>query len=199
MSGAVSDLPTARPRTPFARLHADAVAVLSQWAAPDAGQDGLRRDYLDHLAAHPEGVAKAGPPAHLTASCLVVDAAHERVLLTLHRRAREWFQFGGHLEAGDASLWAAARREAREESGLACLEPLKQPVQLDRHVLVGDFGRCHEHLDVRYVAVAPDGATGLVSEESLDVRWWPVDDLPPGTRDELTPLVSRALQALVTD
>ena len=117
----------------------------------------LRRAYLDHLAAHPDGVAKVGPPVHLTASCLVVDAARERVLLTLHRRAREWFQFGGHLESDDASLWAAARREAREESGLVSLEPLPHPIQLDRHVLVGGFGRCHEHLDVRYVAVAPDG------------------------------------------
>jgi 8-oxo-dGTP pyrophosphatase MutT (NUDIX family) len=198
VSGEVPDLRTA-PRTAFADLRADAVAVLSQWIAPDSAQEGLRRDYLAHLAAHPDGVAKTGPPAHLTASCLVVDAAHERVLLTLHRRAREWFQFGGHLEVGDASLWAAARREAREESGLDSLEPLPHPVQLDRHVLVGDFGRCHEHLDVRYVAVAPDGATGLVSEESLDVRWWPVDDLPPGTQDELTPLVSAALRALAPD
>lgn len=195
MSGEVSDLPTA-PRAAFARLHADAVSVLTQWQAPDAAQETLRRGYLDHLAVHADGVAKAGPPAHLTASCVVVDADHERVLLTLHRRAREWFQFGGHLEAGDASVWAAARREAREESGLDSLEPLLNPVELDRHVLVGDFGRCREHLDVRYVAVAPAGASGLVSEESLDVRWWPINALPSGTRDELTPLVSRALQAL---
>lgn len=195
MSGEVPDLATA-PLTAYSHLHTDAVAVLSHWPAPDAGQERLRRDYLDHLAAHPDGVAKAGPPAHLTASCVVVDADHERVMLTLHRRAREWFQFGGHLEAGDASVWAAARREAREESGLGSLEPLHQPVQLDRHVLVGDFGRCREHLDVRYVAVAPEGARGLVSEESLDVAWWPIDALPTGTRDELTPLVSRALRAL---
>jgi 8-oxo-dGTP pyrophosphatase MutT (NUDIX family) len=195
VSGEAPDL-VAATRTAYTHLHADAVAVLSRWPAPDAAQERLRRDYLDHLSAHPDGVAKAGPPAHVTASCLVVDADHERVLLTLHRRARQWFQFGGHLESGDSTVWAAARREAREESGLGSLEPLPHPVQLDRHLLVGDFGRCREHLDVRYVAVAPDGATGRVSEESLDVRWWPVDDLPPGTRKELTPLVSRALRAL---
>jgi 8-oxo-dGTP pyrophosphatase MutT (NUDIX family) len=141
-------------------------------------------------------VARAGPPAHLTASCLVLDASGTRVLLTLHRRAREWFQFGGHLEVGDASLWAAARREAREESGLEGLEPLPDPVQLDRHTLVGSFGRCREHLDVRYAATAPADAVARVSVESLDVRWWPVDALPGGTRAELTPLVSAARRAL---
>ncbi len=34
------------------------------------------------------------------------------------------------------------------------------------------------HLDVLFAAVAPDGVRPRVSEESLDVRWWPVDDVP---------------------
>ncbi|WP_299440992.1 NUDIX hydrolase [uncultured Phycicoccus sp.] len=176
----------------FKHLRGDAARVLRGWRAPDAGQEALRSAYLDFLVAHPDGVAKAGPPAHLTASCLVLDADAERVLLTHHRRARAWFQFGGHLEVGDASLWAAARREAREESGIASLEPLPHPVQLDRHVLVGDFAHCREHLDVRFVAVAETGAEPQVSAESLDVRWWPVDALPAGTRAELSPLVDLA-------
>lgn len=180
----------------FAHLRADATHVLGRWAAPDPAQDALRRRYLDFLAEHPDGVAKAGPPAHLTASCLVVDATADRVLLTHHRRARAWFQFGGHLEVGDASLWAAARREAREESGIDALEPLPDPVQLDRHVLVGDFTHCREHLDVRFVAVAAERAEPRVSAESLDVRWWPVDALPPGTRAELSPLVDLARRAV---
>ena len=180
----------------YAHLLADAQAVLERWAAPDAGQETLRRDYLRHLAAHPDGVARGGPPAHLTASCVVLDEAGEQVLLTLHRKARAWFQFGGHLEEGDASLVAAARREAREESGMERLEPLPHPVQLDRHVLVGAFGRCREHLDVRYAAVAPEGSWPRVSSESDDVRWWPVGALPDGTRAELVPLVSAARRAV---
>ena len=182
--------------TAYGRLHDDAVSVLQTWEAPSGDQARLRDDYLEHLGAHPDAVAKAGPPAHLTASCLVLDAAGERVLLTLHKRAYEWFQFGGHLEPGDGSVWEAARREAREESGIDTLEPLPRAVQLDRHVLLGSFGRCREHLDVRYVAVAPHGVSARVSQESHDVRWWPVDALPGGTRAELTPLVSLARQAL---
>ena len=182
--------------TAFARLRADALSVLQGWVAPDAGQERLRRDYLDHLAAYPDAVAKAGPPAHLTASCVVLDPAGERVLLTLHRKANEWFQFGGHLELEDPSVWASARREGREESGIGTLEPLPHPVQLDRHTLVGSFGACREHLDVRFAAVAPLGARAVVGAESHDVRWWPADALPEGTRRELVPLVSAARQAL---
>ena len=180
----------------YRHLWSDAVAVLTAWDAPDPGQERLRRADLDHLAARPDGVAKAGPPAHLTASCLVLDPTGGQVLLTLHRKANAWFQFGGHLEAGDLTLWAAARREAREESGIGTLEPLPRPVQLDRHTLVRSFGTCREHLDVRYAAVAPPGARAQVSAESHDVTWWPTDALPEDTRAELAPLVSLARGAL---
>lgn len=176
----------------YAHLRADAVAVLECWPAPDAAQDALRHAYLEHLRVHPDAVSRDGPPVHLTASCLVLSADGEHALLTHHRRAGEWFQFGGHLEVSDSCLWSAARREAREESGIDGLDPLPRPVHLDRHVLAGDFGRCREHLDVRYAAVAPPGARARVSGESLDVRWWPVGDLPGGTRAELAPLVSLA-------
>ncbi len=176
----------------FAHLRADALDVLECWPAPDAGQDRLRHEYVEHLRAHPDGVAKQGPPVHLTASCLVLSADGEHALLTHHRRAGRWFQFGGHLEPTDTCLWSAARREAREESGIADLDPLPRPVHLDRHALAGDFGRCREHLDVRYAALAPPGALPGVSGESLDVRWWPVGDLPEDTRAELAPLVSLA-------
>ncbi|MBM6405219.1 NUDIX domain-containing protein [Phycicoccus sp. CSK15P-2] len=183
-----------------ARAHAhlvrDAATVLGAWSAPDARQEALRRSYLEHLASFPDGVAKTGPPAHLTASCVVLDSAGRNVLLTHHRRAGRWFQLGGHLEQGDRGLWAAAAREAREESGILGVEPLPEPVQLDRHVLAGDFGRCREHLDVRYAAMATEGAAPQVGPESLDLRWWPVDALPEGTRGELSPLVDLARRAL---
>ena len=111
----------------------------------------------------------------------------------LHRRANAWFQFGGHLETADPSVWAAARREAREESGIDTLEPPRRPVQLDRHGSSGAFGACREHLDLRYAAMAPDGARSRVSAESHDVRWWPVDALPEGTRRRARPAgVTRA-------
>ena len=115
----------------FAHLHADAVDVLTRWPAPDAAQERLRQEYLDHLAAHPDAVAKAGPPAHLTGSCVVLDGSGERVLLTHHRKADAWFQFGGHLEADDASLWAAARREDRPLTRKLLVRALRDASDLD--------------------------------------------------------------------
>lgn len=160
-------------------LLADAVAVLTAHTPTDADQDRLRSEYLHHLAEHPDGLWRDGPPAHLTASCFVLDPDRSSVLLTLHRKGAFWVQLGGHLEVGDRTLAGAALREAAEESGLADLDLRPDPVGLHRHELSAAFGRCREHLDVTYVAIASGGLLPVVSDESTDVAWWPVDDLPP--------------------
>ena len=181
------------PDASWRRLHDDAVARLEAWTAPDERQERLRVEFLEHLRRHPDAMSKGGPPAHLTGSVIVLDESGSSALLTLHRKARQWFQFGGHFEVGDASVWHAATREGREESGIRDLTALPAIVQLDRHVLLGDFGSCREHLDVRFAAVTSRGTEGAVSTESIDVRWWPVDALPEGTREDLRPLVEAAL------
>ena len=174
-------------------LHADALAVLRGWAPPTPAQAALRDRYVAHLEAHPDGLSRSCVPDHLTASTVVLDADRSRVLLTLHGKARRWFQVGGHCEPGDPTLVGAALREAAEESGVAGLVVLPAPVHLDEHVVpfCGTSGDVH-HLDVRFVALAPAGAAHAVSEESLDVRWWPVDALPDPALEEL---VAAALAA----
>ena len=176
------------------QLMLDARDVLTRWTAPSPQQDGLRRDYLAHLEAHPDGLWREGPPEHLTASCFVLDDTFEHALLCLHGKGRFWVQCGGHLEPGDRTLADAAVREAREESGLATLTLLSGgPADLDRHALSSAFGRCAEHLDVAFVATADRDDATAVSAESDDVAWWPVNALPDG----VVPDLPRRLHALV--
>jgi 8-oxo-dGTP pyrophosphatase MutT (NUDIX family) len=166
--------------------HADALDVLARWRAPDPAQEQLRRQYVAHLEAHPDGCTKPCFPDHLTAGALVLGDDGRPVLLNLHRKARRWFAFGGHLAAEDDTLAAAALREATEESGLAALEVDPEPVHLSRHPV--DFcsprGRVH-HLDVRYLAIVPAGTAPVLSEESLELRWFDVDALPTDEPDML--------------
>ena len=168
-------------------LHADAVRVLADWRPADAGQDSIRREFLAHLEEHADGVWRECVAGHLTASAAVLDAAGERVLLTLHPKAKMWLQLGGHCERGDVSLAEAALREAEEESGIAGLRLLPGPVRVDRHRVW-----CHGgsyHLDVQYTAVAPPEARPRISEESDDLRWFPVNAIPDPADEVLRRLV----------
>lgn len=177
-------------------LHADALRVLGSWRAPAPAEEELRRRYVAHLESTPDGMWRSSYPDHVTAGTLVLDATGEHVLLNLHRKAQRWFHFGGHAEEGDASLAGVALREAHEESGLTDLDLHPEPVQLDLHTVpfCGERGDVR-HLDVRYVAAARPGAQAVVSDESLAVRWWPVDDLPD-LEPEMHTLIARARAVL---
>ena len=152
----------------------------------------LRDRYVEHLRKHEDGMYRTCSPGHVTASMLVLSEDHRFALLTHHAKARQWFQFGGHCEPGDATLAGAATREAVEESGIDELTLDPVPVQLSEHAVpfCDPRGGVH-HLDVRFVAVVGDTDEHTVSEESLDVRWWPADALPAPEPD-LVELVALA-------
>jgi 8-oxo-dGTP pyrophosphatase MutT (NUDIX family) len=169
-------------------LHDDALLVLKDYR----GQDELRQVYLDHLAAHSDGMWKACGDGHITASALVIDPSRERVLLTLHKKMRMWLQMGGHCEPTDETLARAALREATEESGIEGLSLAPGgPVRLDRHPTP-----CAWHLDVQYVAVAPAGAVEAISDESLDLRWFPYADVVDVADDSVVRLLEASLARL---
>lgn len=160
-------------------LHADAVSTLAGWRPALRSQESLREAFLGFLAARPDACSRSCEPGHLTASALVLDHAEEHVLLTLHPRVGAWLQLGGHCEPNDASLVGAALREAGEESGIEGLRIEPTPVHIDVHPITCSLGVPTRHFDVRFLVHAPPGARPVRSTESIDLRWWPVNSLPP--------------------
>jgi 8-oxo-dGTP pyrophosphatase MutT (NUDIX family) len=175
----------------YQRLHRDARDLLESWQHPDPTQQALRDDYLMFLDMHPDAMTRDCRVGHLTASALVLDESRTRVLLTLHPKVGRWLQLGGHHEVEDVSVREAARREAREESGISVVEISTTPLRLDRHG-VPCGGRPSEHLDVQFLAWVPDDSVAVMSEESDDLRWYPLDALPDGLDASVLALIADA-------
>lgn len=169
-------------------LHASVVATLRDWSAPSPDQDALRHAVLAFLDARPDACQRSCVPGHITASTLVVR--RNEVLLTLHPRLGRWVQLGGHCEDYDADILAAALREAVEESGIECLRLDPRPVAIHVHPVTCSLGVPTRHLDVQFLAHAPDDAEPVISDESLDLRWWPIEETPAEFDSGLVQLVS---------
>lgn len=171
-------------------LSADIRRALAVWTPPDQDQADLRDLFSEYARSHADPGARECAPDHVTASALVMSAELDRVALVLHPKFGRWLQTGGHCEPADTSIVAAAWREATEETGIADLTVDPEPLLLSRHPV-----KCHEgghHLDIQFVAVAPPGAEPRCSDESDDVRWFAVDDLPEPTDDSVRSLVAAA-------
>lgn len=108
-------------------------------------------------------------PVHVTASGIVVGTPG--TVLHRHRKIGRYMQPGGHLEPGEMPE-DAARREAREETGLPVEHPSAGPCLL--HLDVHEAGG-HVHLDLRYLVVSPALEPSPAATESQEVSWfaWP--------------------------
>ncbi|MFD9953195.1 NUDIX domain-containing protein [[Kitasatospora] papulosa] len=89
--------------------------------------------------------------------------------------AGQWALPGGHIDPGETSR-AAAARELAEEAGLYA-----GPEELDQ---IGTFDQPDRDPRGRYVTVAYQltvisGTPVEAGDDAVNVRWWPLADLPP--------------------
>lgn len=170
--------------------------MLTSWQAPDPAQDTLRHAVLAFLAARPDGCKRECVPGHVSGSALVLDHTGTRALLTLHPRFGRWLQLGGHCEDTDPDIVSAALREAAEESGIDDLTIDPVLAALHVHPVTCSLGVPTRHLDMQFIVHAPPNAEIACSDESLELRWWPLDALPDDCDFGLTQLAKIGARAV---
>ncbi len=136
-------------------------------------------------------------PGHVTAGAVLLREEDERVLFIEHRALSKWLLPGGHTEAGDATLAAAALRELTEETGIvpAAVTPADEvPIHVDAHLIPESTLKGepeHWHYDIRFLFRTRADVGGLQEEEVTGYTWLPAADIPsPALRDRVTAVLS---------
>ena len=120
---------------------------------------------------------KNNQKGHFTGSAWVVTPDKSQVLMTHHKKLNMWLQLGGHADGID-DLISVAIREAKEESGFDNFVLVSEKIfDLDIHEIPAiSEGPIHLHYDIRFLLEAdPKDNRIVVSDESHDVRWIPLD------------------------
>ena len=163
----------------------------------DTGEAGFVARMLELTQAETACERSHFEPGHFTASAFVLSPDHRDLVLIHHKKLGIWVQPGGHVDATDADLASAARREVLEEVGLGDLTAFAvgaSPLfDVDIHVIPARKAEpAHQHFDVRFAFVA--ATRDLVhSEEVADLRWVPLTDVEAMATDES---VMRAVKKL---
>ncbi len=115
---------------------------------------------------------------HVTGSGFVVSPCRSFTLLMHHAKLDRWLQPGGHCD-GDPDVAGVAAREVFEETGLRARLLSRRLFDIDIHEIParGD-APAHFHYDLRFLFEADPANPLLGNEESHDLRWVALEDLP---------------------
>lgn len=170
--------------------------AIGDYRPSDPRERGFQQRMLELLTLPAPTSRHAFVPGHLTASAFVLSPERDAVLLILHKKLKLWLQPGGHIEAADASLGEAARREVAEEVGLQLPASAAGAVfDLDIHAIPGRKDEpAHEHFDVRFLFHSPTLVIAT-NDEVIDARWAPLANIEQLTSDESVLRVARKLRS----
>lgn len=131
-------------------------------------------DKLDHP------LSRENTFAHFTASAWIVNPTQTHVLMAYHNIYQAWAWTGGHAD-GENDLLSVALREAREETSIGDLQPLRNDIYsievlpVNAHFKRGQFISAHLHLNVTYLLVADDQQEICCKpDENSAVAWLPL-------------------------
>jgi 8-oxo-dGTP pyrophosphatase MutT (NUDIX family) len=156
---------------------------LESYSSSFKEEQAFRNQFIE-LLQHPDAFQRTHLPGHITGSAWIVDESKQKALLIHHAKLNRWLQPGGHAD-GDENVLRVALREAEEETGVKEYTILSDGIfDLDIHPIPNrkDFP-AHLHYDIRYLVQANVVDELILSDESFDVAWIDLNELPSLTEN----------------
>ncbi|MGV9311106.1 NUDIX hydrolase [Streptomyces sp. NPDC003691] len=170
--------------------------TLSAYLDRHPGEEATLGTVFELLAAEADLTSRKEFRGHATAGAVLVGA-DGRVLQVHHLATGKWLLPGGHLEAEDTTLVAAALRELAEETGVPAdaVTPVGDgPLHIDVHPIDANDAKGepdHQHIDFRFLFTTTAGIGELQSEEVADAAWRPVAEVHD---EQVRQRIARALR-----
>ena len=153
----------------------DLLDALARHAAADEAEAASLTWMRRFVGAPEDPFARRNPIGHITASAVVARPRGEAFLLVFHRKLGRWLQPGGHVEYDDASVFDAALREAREETGISeFASPIGRTIlDVDVHRIPARTNEpAHHHFDVRFLLTTERDVDLAASDDpTRPVEW----------------------------
>jgi 8-oxo-dGTP pyrophosphatase MutT (NUDIX family) len=159
------------------------ISALTNYSSAFNEEQVFVEQFLE-LLEHPDAFQRHHLPGHITGSSWILDSSRKFVLLVHHGTLNKWLQPGGHAD-GEENVLNVALREAQEETGVNHFRLLYPTIfDLDIHPIPARANfPDHLHYDIRFLFEADKQEKVVVSEESHDVAWMPIDELKKLTGD----------------
>ena len=175
--------------------------IIADYVPGDAREAAEQKEMLDLIAREGDWLlTRDCAYAHFTASSVIVSRDRTKTLMAYHRIYESWAWTGGHND-GDGDFLAVALREAREETGIEGLRPIREGIAsleilpVWAHVKRGAQVGSHLHLNVSYLFEADETLPLRTAErENSAVGWLPIAKLEEYVSEEpMLPIYARLL------
>jgi hypothetical protein len=156
----------------------DLLSKIENYAPEFKEEIEFRGSFLSFINNHIDCFERSLLIGHITGSSWIVNQRFDKALLTHHKKLDRWLQLGGHAD-GESNIIKVASNEAHEESGLHTLKLYSNDIfDIDIHTIPakGDVPE-HLHYDVRFLFIANEEESLIVSAESKDLSWVDFDQL----------------------
>ena len=146
-------------------------------------QEANDREVALRCLKQPDIYLRTNELVHITASAWIVNHDRTKVLMAYHNIMQSWAWLGGHAD-GETDLLQVALREAREESGIQNIRPVREELYsvemltVDGHVKRGKYVNSHVHLNASYLLEADETDELFIKpDENSGIKWIPIDEV----------------------